>query len=385
MAISGRQWGLFAAGLLLGGAGVALLLGGQDAERKPAAATRPATAVLGAVPAAPAASAAAATTVTAEHRAACEEEPLLRAAGRADGQLAVPEATAGKSIDVAEKSIVAGKEVAAAGRPRDAEVAFLVACRIAAETQRPQTLADAKYNLARHYAQMADEPGLEAQRDKLRQRAGILYTAAHALFAEQLGASHEKTRFAANGLQALNTEPPVEVVRAPPLRDEAPASAQKKAKKQETPAAEVAKTEVAKTEVAKTEVAKTEVAKTEVAKTEVPRTEVAKAKVAKAEAARTEISPARPAARRSAPSFDCGKARSAAEKAICADEELAQSDRALGRLHSRAKANSPDAAEFQRRSDEAWRWRETNCGGDRECLREWYEQRREELAEAEEE
>jgi hypothetical protein len=370
MAISGRQWGLFAAGLLLGGAGVALLLGGQDAERKPAAATRPATAVLGAVPAAPAASAAAATTVTAEHRAACEEEPLLRAAGRADGQLAVPEATAGKSIDVAEKSIVAGKEVAAAGRPRDAEVAFLVACRIAAETQRPQTLADAKYNLARHYAQMADEPGLEAQRDKLRQRAGILYTAAHALFAEQLGASHEKTRFAANGLQALNTEPPVEVVRAPPLRDEAPASAQKKAKKQETPAAEVAKTEVAKTEVAKTEVAKTE---------------VARAKVAKAEAARTEIAPARPAARRSAPSFDCGKARSAAEKAICADEELAQSDRALGRLHSRAKANSPDAAEFQRRSDEAWRWRETNCGGDRECLREWYEQRREELAEAEEE
>lgn len=335
MAISGRQWGLFAAGLLLGGAGVALLLGGDEGvEPKSAPAKPPATSVLGAPAVAPASSAA--PVASADHLASCDGEPLLRATGRSDGQLPLPGETAGKSIDVAEKSIVAGKEVAASGRARDAEVAFLVACRIAAQAQRPQTLAEAKYHLARHYAQVADEPAGESLREKLRARALVLYTAAHALFAQQLGVGHEKTRFAASGLQALKTET-VDVVRAPPLREQAVA---KPRPKPEERAAE----------------------------------ETLSAKAA----------PARPA-RRSAPSFDCGKARSAAERAICADEELAQADRALGRLHARAKARAADAGEFQRRSDEAWRWRESNCGADRECLREWYRERREALEEESEE
>lgn len=328
MAISGRQWGLFVAGLVLGGAGVALVL--SDHEAPPSAATKrpPASAVLGAAPAA-SSNAVLAPAVTAEHQAACDDKPLLRASGAADGRLSVPEATASKALEVAEKSIVAGKEVAAAGRVRDAEVAFLVACRIAAQAERPLTLAEAKYNLARHYAQVAGEPAGADLREKLSERAEALYTAAHALFGAHLGAGHEKARFAANGLQALKTAT-VDVVRAPPMRHEAAA----KSPPQE-PAAE--------------------------------------------EAVVARQAPAKPV-RRSTPSFDCGKARSAAEKAICADEELAQADRALGRLHARAKAQAPDAAEFQRRSDEAWRWRESNCRGDRECLRDWYEQRREELA-----
>jgi hypothetical protein len=329
MAISGRQWAWFAAGLVLGGAGIALLLGRGDDPRPASPPT--ATAALGPAPAA-SASAPPAPAVSAEHRAACDEKPLLRASGASDGQLLVPEETTGKAAEVADKSLVAGKELTAAGRTRDAEVAFLVACRIAADAGRMLTLAEAKYHLGRHYAQVAAEPGAQAQREKLRERAAALYTAAHALFGQQLGTGHEKTRFAANGLQSLAT-PGAEVVRAPPVTREAAAEPQP-AKRKEVVAA-------------------------------------------------TPAPPQQP--KRTSPSFDCRQARSAAEKAICADEELTQADRALGRLHARAKARAPDAAEFQRRSDQAWRWREDNCGSDRECLRDWYEQRREELAEAEEE
>ncbi len=79
------------------------------------------------------------------------------------------------------------------------------------------------------------------------------------------------------------------------------------------------------------------------------------------------------------PSFDCGKARSPAERAICADPELAQLDRDLGRLHARAKAAAPDPAAFRRQNDAEWKRREASCRGDGDCLRAWYAERREQL------
>jgi type IV secretory pathway TrbL component len=78
------------------------------------------------------------------------------------------------------------------------------------------------------------------------------------------------------------------------------------------------------------------------------------------------------------PSFDCAKARSRAERLICADPELARLDRELGQLHARAKAAAPDAAAFRRENDAQWRRRETSCF-DRECLLAWYAQRRAQL------
>lgn len=84
------------------------------------------------------------------------------------------------------------------------------------------------------------------------------------------------------------------------------------------------------------------------------------------------------------PSFDCARARSSAERIICADPELSRLDRELGRLHARAKAAAPDPVAFKRQNDEEWRLRESSCR-DRECLRAWYDHRREQLRETLEE
>ena len=79
------------------------------------------------------------------------------------------------------------------------------------------------------------------------------------------------------------------------------------------------------------------------------------------------------------PSFDCALARSPAERRICADAELSQLDRDLGRLHARAKNSTADGAAFRRQNEREWRRRESVCGGDRECLLDWYADRREQL------
>jgi uncharacterized protein len=77
-------------------------------------------------------------------------------------------------------------------------------------------------------------------------------------------------------------------------------------------------------------------------------------------------------------SFDCGKARSRAERIICSDGELARQDRELGRLYARARDAAPDSAAFRRQNEQEWRRRETTCD-DRECLLRWYAQRRSQL------
>jgi hypothetical protein len=78
------------------------------------------------------------------------------------------------------------------------------------------------------------------------------------------------------------------------------------------------------------------------------------------------------------PSFDCAKARSRTEKLICADAELAQLDREMGRLNVRARALSPDPVAFRRAGDLEWKRREAECR-DKACLLAWYAQRREHL------
>ena len=79
------------------------------------------------------------------------------------------------------------------------------------------------------------------------------------------------------------------------------------------------------------------------------------------------------------PSFDCNKARSPSERAICSDSYLAQLDRDLGRLHARARNSTSDAVAFRRQNDQEWRRRESTCRGDRECLLNWYAHRRDQL------
>jgi hypothetical protein len=91
------------------------------------------------------------------------------------------------------------------------------------------------------------------------------------------------------------------------------------------------------------------------------------------------VAAATPAPRTSqGPSFDCAKARSRTEKLICADPELAQLDRDLGRLNVRARTLSPDPVAFRRAGDVEWKRRETECR-DKACLLAWYAQRRAQL------
>ena len=79
------------------------------------------------------------------------------------------------------------------------------------------------------------------------------------------------------------------------------------------------------------------------------------------------------------PSFNCTLARSPTERRICSDSKLAQLDRDLGRLHARARSVTTKPTAFKSRNDREWRWREVHCGGDRECLLQWYGHRRHQL------
>ncbi len=67
-----------------------------------------------------------------------------------------------------------------------------------------------------------------------------------------------------------------------------------------------------------------------------------------------------------APSYDCGKASTETEKAICAREDLAALDRALSATYRDARARLGDAAVKQ--PQRKWLAERNRCGGDSECL-----------------
>jgi hypothetical protein len=323
MVITGRQAILFAAGLMLGaaaGAWVALAMHSPDApDRAPS-------------------NVAAAQTVAAAPgpTAICPLQPAATAAGRKDGQFEVKSDLSGNTAADIGAFIVIGKEAAASGRPRDAEVAFLMSCRLADKLKGTGSMeaADARYQLGRHYATVALQPGNGANGNELRRRADSLYSDSLKTYVAKYGPAHEKSRFAADGLASLRA--PVEQAvasNAPAVSN--PPRPQSRPRQQPRPG-------------------------------------------------KVEASPAQPAApaplasSRPGPSFDCRKARSVAEKMICADPQLAERDRELGRLHARAKSSAPDALAFRRQNDEEWRRRESSCR-DRECLLRWYDERREQL------
>ena len=73
-----------------------------------------------------------------------------------------------------------------------------------------------------------------------------------------------------------------------------------------------------------------------------------------------------------AASFDCGKAATATEKAICADPALSQQDDQLAQLwQDHAHAGDTNALQAQR----AWIKQRNACGGDAACLKQSYAQR----------
>ncbi len=112
-------------------------------------------------------------------RATCNVEPATPAAGEADGRFPLHASVAGLVAADIASLIVIGDEAAATGRPRDAEAAYLMSCRLADKLKGAGSaeLADAKYQLGAHYARLALGGGVVsgADRAELLRRAEPLY------------------------------------------------------------------------------------------------------------------------------------------------------------------------------------------------------------------
>jgi len=384
MAVKWQKATLFAVGWTVVAAGVAGLVACNDGAG--AGGPDPGRALGG--PAATSASApasAAASTALVAAGTECGVSPLLPRKGAEDGQLSLQARPSAATAAEVASLILSGKEAAASGRDRDAEVAFLNACRNAALlVSEPVPAADAMYQLARHYANLAAFGAQPAR--ELYARAERFYSASLLTFSARYGGAHEKTRFATEGLktvqQATGGNGPVAVARMePPRPADPPAPAAQPAPAPAVIAAPAAPVPTRPTVSAPPVQAPPRSAPPVAAAPDAA--PVARPVQPPGQVAPQAAPPPAPAqqARRSNPSFECARARSTTEKLICDDESLARQDRELGRLHQRAKQAAADPRAFQRESDAKWQQREDDCR-DRECLQRWYAQRRAELAAA---
>jgi hypothetical protein len=229
MAMSWQKGILFVGGVALGAAaGVAGVFALRDGGTSFAL---PTTHVMGAAPAAqPAAAPASALLPVVKLDASeCELSPVLPKKGSDDGRISLqPHPAAGSAGEVAS-IILTGKEADASGRQRDAEVAFLNACHTAALVKGDaMPLADAMYQLARHYANSAAFGAQPAR--ELYARAEHLYSASLLAYQARLGTGAEKTKFAAEGLKTVQQVtghggPVVSVAKAPPAAPPPPVAA----------------------------------------------------------------------------------------------------------------------------------------------------------------
>ena len=264
-------------------------------------------------------------------RAACPAQPAAPVAGKKDGQFVLQADLSSMGAGDIASFIVLGKEAAASGRLRDAEVAFLMACRVASERKGVDSAesADARYQLGWLYGRLVLEGGASSTRQaELRRRAEQLYGQSLRFYQARYGPSHEKTRFAAQGLASL-TQTSFPAAPSPLQLGRAPGAASQRPQEAAAPQASGNRGEPG-------------------------------------------------AAIQAGPSFDCAKARSVPEKLICADAELSRLDRELGRLYARARDAAPNKAAFARHNTQQWRQREATCR-DRECLLRWYGARGEQL------
>ena len=393
MTISLRQGAIFASGILLGAAAAVWVVRGAQ-EGAPAAPDRrvasepppqPAAVALREVPKAPPS----APTVTSalqpqpHPHAACPAQATATAVGDKDGHFVLQTNIDAKTAVDIPSFILAGKEAAAAGRPRDAEVAFLMACRVADALRGADSVeaADSRYQLARHYAALVQGGGAASTtRTELSARAEALYADSVATYRAKYGDQHEKSRFAAEGLaslrQAASSLPRGSAVA---VAAQAPAAPVK-------PVAPPVSTKPVLVAPAIVAAAPPSPLSLPSPPPPAPAARVTpKLPLPAAAPRRVEVAAAEPPVRQATgqaslqtPSFDCARARSKPEQIICSDPQLSQLDRELGRLHARARAASPDPSAFRRQNEQEWRNREASCR-DRECLLRWYAHRRDQL------
>jgi hypothetical protein len=289
----------------------------------------------------------------------CPLAPATAVASSQDGQFPFQPDVPGLTATDIASFIVIGKDAAASGRPRDAEVAFLMSCRLADKLKGADSAesADGKYLLGAHYAKLALGAGSarEASRPELLRRAEFLYLDSLRIYSAAHGQADERSRSAADGLAAVRQT--LAQASAPAAQPAAPA----------VPVPEPSPQAVASASPAP------ETRSVPVASPPVRRVEVAKAALP----ASAEPKEPRPGMRSDA-SFDCSRARSAAEKMVCSDAELFQLNHEVGRLYARARNATADPAAFRRQNDLEASRRESICR-DRGCLLRWYAYRRDQL------
>ena len=139
--------------------------------------------------------------------APCPLQAAAAVAGEKDGKFPLHADLSGWIAADIASFMALGKETAAAGRPRDAEVAFLMSCRVADKFMGANSVdsADARVQLGGHYAKLAREadPAAGADRAELLRRAELLYSNSSQIYLAKYGQAHEKSRLAAQGLAAV--------------------------------------------------------------------------------------------------------------------------------------------------------------------------------------
>ena len=288
---------------------------------------------------------------------ACPVQPAAAVASQKDGRFPLLADVSGLIAADIGSFLVLGKEFAASGNARDAEVAFLMSCGVADNLKgaySPES-ADAKYHLGSHYAAVAvavagaGGSNVPSNPPELLKRAEQLFSDSSRIYIAQYGAAHEKSRLATAGLEGVR-QAIAQAVNSPPAKPSQEPQPISRAAVQ-SPVESTPKVVSA------------------------PIPDVAPALNAKVNPVpvRTQN-----ADRRLRPGFDCANARSRSERMICSDVELARLDRELGRVYARAKKTSSDRTALRRQQEQEWRMRESICR-DRDCLVRWYARRHQQL------
>jgi len=196
----------FPAGLLAGGAVVALVLAGWLATRGPAPDTLATSVATVAVrPEAPSPVAGTTALATAAAPAACAFDPLLPRQGVQDGRFEVNAALATAADAPPSAFVAVAREATGEGRARDAEVALIVACRLAARSAPPPSvpISNVLGLLGQHYVSTAAGAQTDELRDALLARGRDLLDGSARGYTAVLGADSSRSRHATQRLAAL--------------------------------------------------------------------------------------------------------------------------------------------------------------------------------------
>jgi hypothetical protein len=127
-----------------------------------------------------------------------------------DGTFSLDAAMDTQPLPSASAFMTVGREAAKQGRARDAEVAFIAACRVAERRggSHSAPVADAKAQLGEHYVALAARS--TADESGLFQRAAALFSESADAYAVALGKNASRTRLAEQRLAAVRTGTAVE-------------------------------------------------------------------------------------------------------------------------------------------------------------------------------